>query len=45
MLEPVGLDNALKGALPVAFKTKPAERGPFAEKAITYGEAWNLWNL
>jgi len=38
MLEPVGLDNALKGALPVAFKTKPAERGPFAEKAITYGE-------
>ena len=49
MLEPVGLDNALKGALPVAFKTKPAERGPFAEKAglekvvkwRRFGEEWS----
>eukprot|EP00435_Cladocopium_sp_Y103_P044982 s968_g12.t2 len=38
MLEPSGLDSALAGALPIAFKTKPAERGPFAEKAITYAE-------
>lgn len=33
MLEPVGLDAALESALPVAFKTKPSERGSFAEKA------------
>ena len=33
MLEPVGLDAALNGALPVALKTKPADRGKFAEKA------------
>eukprot|EP00437_Effrenium_voratum_P015094 CAMPEP_0181451122 /NCGR_PEP_ID=MMETSP1110-20121109/28526_1 /TAXON_ID=174948 /ORGANISM="Symbiodinium sp., Strain CCMP421" /LENGTH=351 /DNA_ID=CAMNT_0023575359 /DNA_START=39 /DNA_END=1094 /DNA_ORIENTATION=+ len=38
MLEPVGLDAALNGALPVALKTKPADRGKFAEKAIAYSE-------
>ncbi|CAK9077067.1 unnamed protein product [Durusdinium trenchii] len=38
MLEPVGLDAALESALPVAFKTKPSERGSFAEKAIVYAE-------
>eukprot|EP00435_Cladocopium_sp_Y103_P050055 s368_g15.t1 len=38
MLEPSGLDSALAGALPVAFKTKPAERSAFAEKAINSAE-------
>ena len=37
MLEPVGLDAALESALPVAFKTKPTDRGSFAEKA------WQDW--
>jgi len=38
MLDKVGLDASLKGALPVALKAKPAERGPFALKAIEFGE-------
>ena len=43
MLGPVGLDSALAGALPVALKTKPAERGPFAEKAgRSNGKTWML---
>lgn len=38
VLEKTGLDESLRGALPVALKTKPAERGEFAERAVTFAE-------
>lgn len=38
VLEKTGLDESLRGALPVALKTKPAERGAFAERAVTFAE-------
>ncbi|CAE8622968.1 unnamed protein product [Polarella glacialis] len=39
MLEKVGLDASLKDGLPVALKTKPSERGKFAEQTVEYAEA------
>eukprot|EP00933_Yihiella_yeosuensis_P075652 TRINITY_DN850_c0_g1_i1.p1 TRINITY_DN850_c0_g1~~TRINITY_DN850_c0_g1_i1.p1 ORF type:complete len:392 (-),score=153.20 TRINITY_DN850_c0_g1_i1:547-1722(-) len=38
MLEKVGLDKSLKAGLPGALKIKPAERGRFAQRAVTYAE-------
>ncbi|CAE8642340.1 unnamed protein product [Polarella glacialis] len=38
MLDKLGLDASLKGGLPVALKTKPGERGKFAEKTVEYAE-------
>merc|ERR1712176_1490483 len=36
MGELVGLEESLKGALPVSFKAKPEERGSFARKAVDF---------
>merc|ERR1711941_227644 len=33
-----GIDQSLVSALPVAMKTKPADRGPFAQKTLDFGE-------
>merc|ERR1711920_448355 len=33
-----GIDQSLVSALPVALKTKPAERGPFAQKTLDFAE-------
>eukprot|EP00931_Biecheleriopsis_adriatica_P079333 TRINITY_DN52738_c0_g1_i1.p1 TRINITY_DN52738_c0_g1~~TRINITY_DN52738_c0_g1_i1.p1 ORF type:complete len:407 (+),score=150.67 TRINITY_DN52738_c0_g1_i1:70-1221(+) len=38
MLEKINKDLSLKGALPVALKMKPSERGKFAEKAVSFAE-------
>jgi len=34
----VGIDKSLSSALPTALKLKPAERGPFAQATIEFGE-------
>jgi len=39
MLKKIGLSNSLEGALPVALKLKPEDRGPFAVKTVEYAEA------
>jgi len=38
MLEKAGLDESLRDALPVALKTKLAERGVFAERAVNFAD-------
>eukprot|EP00933_Yihiella_yeosuensis_P075653 TRINITY_DN850_c0_g1_i2.p1 TRINITY_DN850_c0_g1~~TRINITY_DN850_c0_g1_i2.p1 ORF type:complete len:385 (-),score=144.80 TRINITY_DN850_c0_g1_i2:341-1495(-) len=38
MLDKCGLDESLKGGLPVALKTKPSDRGKFAERCVNYAE-------
>jgi len=37
-LKKAGIVQSLASALPVALKLKPADRGPFAEKTIEFGE-------
>jgi hypothetical protein len=37
-LDQMGLDASLKSCLPTALKTKPAERGRFAQKAVEFSE-------
>merc|ERR1712151_212859 len=37
-LDKIGVDKSLTSALPVALKLKPAERGPFAQAALDFGE-------
>eukprot|EP00930_Biecheleria_cincta_P017566 TRINITY_DN13921_c0_g1_i1.p1 TRINITY_DN13921_c0_g1~~TRINITY_DN13921_c0_g1_i1.p1 ORF type:complete len:401 (-),score=131.88 TRINITY_DN13921_c0_g1_i1:207-1340(-) len=37
-LDEMGMDASLKSCLPTALKTKPAERGRFAQKAIEFTE-------
>lgn len=37
-LDEMGLDTSLKSCLPTALKTKPAERGRFAQKAVEFSE-------
>lgn len=37
-LDEMGLDASLKSCLPTALKTKPAERGRFAQKAVEFAE-------
>jgi len=38
VLSSMGLDASLKAALPTALKTKPSERGRFANKAVEFAE-------
>jgi len=37
-LEPTGLEESLKGALPVVLRQKPEERGSYAQKAVNFSE-------
>eukprot|EP00930_Biecheleria_cincta_P052036 TRINITY_DN37261_c0_g1_i1.p1 TRINITY_DN37261_c0_g1~~TRINITY_DN37261_c0_g1_i1.p1 ORF type:complete len:440 (+),score=148.42 TRINITY_DN37261_c0_g1_i1:82-1320(+) len=38
VLEKTGLDESLSDSLPVALKTKPADRGAFAERTVAFAE-------